>query len=1040
MILSDVSVRRPVVAAVFALLLVIVGLVGFLNLSVREYPDTDPPIVSVETRYTGANAGVIESRITQPLEQRLAGIEGIETISSNSRDGVSNINIEFRAGRDVDAAANDVRDRVSAGAADRPIDAFPPEVRKVDSDAQPIMFFAIMAPGWDKTKLGDYVQRVIIDRLSTIDGVAQVQAMGLAKPSMRVWLDADRLAALRLTPRDVENALRRQNVELPAGRIEARAQNLSLRVQRGFTTPEDFRGLVIGRGADGYQVRLGDVARIEEGPENPYSTFRYNGGTGVGLGIVRQSGANTLAVAQAAKDTIAELKKDLPPGIDIMVGMDSTLFIEQAIKGVWTTLAEAALLVTVVVFLFLGSARATIIPMVTVPICLLATCAVLWMTGYSINLLTLLACVLAIGLVVDDAIVVLENIYHRIEEGEQPLYAAYAGAKQVGFAVMATTLVVCAVFVPVMFLSGQTGLLFRELAVAMIVALACSGILALTLTPMMCSKLLKNSNRGWFTARIDRLMTRTENGYAGSLDQMLRRPLPVILAVVALIAVATFLFRGLDAELAPAEDAGIVQVRFNAPEGTSFAQADAYAGQMEKMLLPMVGKGPVRGMNARVPMSGGPTEDFNTGQIAMFMRHWDERSETSEDVARQVNAKLANLPSVRGNAVVMNRLARGNQPVSFVIAGNSYDELANARDRILDAARDNPGIVNLDADYVENKPQLVIEVDRQRAGDLGVSVDDVSQALQTMMGSRRVSTYVRDGEEYYVVLQAEAFNRNDEAGLSKVYVRSGTGVLVPLSNLVIARQAATARELGRFNKMRSITLNGGLSPGYSLGKALTFLEDEARRSPEVQAIGYRGQSQSFKQTGASIWVAFGLTVIVIYLLLAAQFESFIHPAVIISAVPLGVAGGIIGLALTGTTINLFSQIGIVMLVGLAVKNGILIVEYANQLRDQGKDIETAIREASARRLRPILMTSIATVAGAFPLALSHGAGAAARSSIGWVIVFGVSIATVITLYVVPILYRRLARGTQSPETISRKLRDLIASRGAAAGGAAQPAE
>lgn len=1029
MILSDLSVRRPVVAAVMALLLTIIGIVGFLSLSVREYPDTDPPIISVETSYVGANAGVIESRITQPLEQRLAGIEGIESISSISRDGASNINIEFRAGRDVDSAANDVRDRVSAGAADRPVDALPPQVRKVDSDAQPIIFFAVMAPGWDMTKLGDYVDRVIIDRLSTIDGVAQIQPMGLAKPAMRVWLNADRLAAYRLTPRDVETSLRRQNVELPAGRIEARAQNLSLRVQRGFSTPDDFRGLVIGRGQDGYLVRLGDVARVEEGPENPYSIYRFNGETGVGIGIVRQSGANTLAVAQAAKAVMAEIAKNLPAGVEIKVGNDSTQFIEQAISSVWHTLFEAALLVTVVVFLFLGSVRATIVPMITVPICLLATFAVLWIAGYSINLLTLLALVLAIGLVVDDAIVVLENIYHRVEGGEEPLYAAFAGARQVGFAVMATTLVVCAVFIPVMFLSGQTGLLFRELAVAMIAALSVSGFLALSLTPMMCSKILRNTKRGRLTAAIDRAMSRTEATYSSLLDRMLRRPLPVIVAIVLFLAGAALLFRGLDSELAPAEDTGTVQIRFNAPEGTSFAQANAYAREVEKAVLPMVGKGAVRGINARIPGNGGVSEDFNSGQLAIFLRHWDDRTESSQDVARKLNARVANLPAVRGNAVVGNRLARGGQPISFVIAGDSYADLAHARDRIIEAARDNPGIINLDADYIENKPQLLVQVDHQRAGDLGISVDDVSQALQTMMGSRRTSTYVRDGEEYYVMLQAEAFNREDEAALSKVYVRSASGALIPLSNLVVVQKAATARELGRFNKMRAITLNGGLAPGYSLGRALEFLEAEAKLSPEVRAVGYKGESLSFRQTGSSIWVAFGLTVIVIYLLLAAQFESFVHPAVIISAVPLGVAGGVIGLAVTGTSINLFSQIGIIMLVGLAVKNGILIVEYANQLRDMGKDIDTAIRDAAARRLRPILMTSIATVAGAVPLALSHGAGAASRASIGWVIVFGVSIATAITLFIVPMLYRRLARGTQSPETVTRKLRALMDSHG-----------
>jgi len=1028
MILSDLSVRRPVVAAVMTLLLTIVGVVGFLGLSVREYPDTDPPVVSVQTVYTGASAGVVESRITQPLEDRLAGVEGIETISSTSTDGRSDITIEFRPGRDVDSAANDVRDRVAAGASDRPADAFPPEVRKVDSDAQAIMFFAVLAPGWDRTQLGDYVNRVIIDRLSTIDGVAQIQPLGLARPAMRVWLNTDRLAAFRLTPKDVEAALRNQNVELPAGRIEARQQNLSLRVQRGFTTPADFRTLVIGRSPDGYLVRLGDVARVEEGPENPYSLYRYNGQTGVGLGIVRQSGANTLAVAQAAKAMMAELAKELPPGVTIEMGGDSSLFIDEAIKGVWHTLIEAALLVTAVIYLFLGNWRATLIPAVTVPICLLATCAVLWVLGYSINLLTLLALVLAIGLVVDDAIVVLENIYHRIEQGEPPLYAAYAGARQVGFAVVATTLVVCAVFVPMMFLSGQTGLLFRELAVALIAALAISGVLALSLAPMLCSKLLKHSERGRLTAAVDRLMDRCEAGYGRSLGWALRRPLPVVLGISAFLALAAWQFTGIDSELAPPEDTGAFQIRINAPEGTGFAQIDRYTAQIEAIVAPMVGKGAVRGMNARIPATGGVSEDFNTSNVAVFLRPWDERKLSAQDVAKRINAKLLDVAAVRGNATVTSRLSRGRgQPVNFVIAGASYEGLARARDQLLAAARDNPGLLNLDADYVETKPQLLIEVDRQRAGDLGVSVADISQALQTMMGSRRASTYVREGEEYYVVLQAEANNRDTEASLSSVYVRAGGGGVVPLSSVVQVRESATAQALGRFNKMRAITLQGGLAPGYSLGRALAFLEDKARTMPEIEAIGYRGESQGLKQTGGSIWLTFGLTILVIYLLLAAQFESFIHPAVIISAVPLAVAGGVVGLAVTGTSINLFSQIGIVMLVGLAAKNGILIVEYANQLRDEGIAVDVAIQQAAARRLRPILMTSIATVAGAVPLALSHGAGAGARSAIGVVIVFGVTIATAVTLYIVPMLFRWLAPHTSSPKTVARLLQAHVRS-------------
>ena len=1028
MILSDLSVRRPVVAAVVAVLMSIVGLVAFINIPVREYPDTDPPVVSISTTYTGASAQVIENRITQPLEDRLSGVEGIETIASRSMDGRSDITIEFRPGRSVDAAANDVRDRVSSARGDLPEDALPPEVRKVDADAQPIIFFFVRAPGWEPLKLGELVDRVVVDRLSTVDGVAQVSTPGLARPSMRVWLNPGRLAAYRLTPRDVETALRTQNVELPAGRIEATEQNVSLRVNRSFTTPVDFRSLVIGRAPDGYLVRLGDVARVEEGPENPYSAFRFNGEEGVGLGVVRQSGANTLEVARALKAEVEEIRKELPPGVELMTGSDTSLFIEQAIKGVYHTLIEAAVLVTVVIFLFLGSWRATFIPAVTVPICLIATFAALWILGYSINLLTLLALVLAIGLVVDDAIVVLENVHHRIEEGEPPLLAAFAGARQVGFAVIATTLVVCAVFVPVMFLAGQTGLLFRELAVAMIASVGISGFLALTLTPMLCSKLLRHTERSGLSARIEVQLDRFANGYANALNRIMARWVPFAVATVVMLGVCGFLFTRIDSELVPPEDAGVVDVRLTAPEGTSYAGLDRLVQQAEKLITPMVGKGPVRGMNARLPGGGGTgtSEDFNAANMVIFLRHWDERDQTSQDVVKQVNRKLAQLPGLRGNGVVRSSLGRGRgQPINVVIAGTNYADLAKARDRIIAAARDNPGIVNLDADYVETKPQMLIDVDRQGAGDMGVSVEDISQALQTLMGSRRVSTFVRDGEEYRVIVQADAPDRNSETRLDGVYVRARGGAIVPLSNLVHLRESATARELGRFNKLRAITLQGSVAPGYTLGAALTFLEDQARASPEVIAVGYRGESLSFKQTGGSIWLIFGVTVLVIYLLLAAQFESFIHPAIIISAVPLAGSGGGIGLGACGMTMNPYSQIGIVMLVGLAAKNGVLIIEYANQLRDQGISVEQAVREAAIRRLRPIVMTSLATVAGAVPLAIASGAGAGARSAIGVVIVFGVTLATCVTLFVVPLLYRWLAPYTSSPQTISRMLGALL---------------
>ncbi len=1020
--LSDISVKRPVFAAVMAILLTIVGIVGYLGLSVREYPDTDPPVVSVETTYTGAAASVVEARITQPIEEALSGIEGIETITSRSRDGSSNISIEFRPGRDIDSAANDVRDRVGSVTEDLPEEALAPEVRKVDADSNPILFLVVSRPGWTTLQLSDYVDRNLLDRFSTIDGVARVFVGGEARPSMRVWLDATKLAAFQLTPADVETALRTQNVELPAGRIESQQQNVTLRVDRPFASAQSFTRLVVGRGADGYLVRLGDVARVVEDAENPYSAFRMNGQSAVGLGIVRQSGANTLEVADSAKAVAAGLKNDLPEGMTITVGSDDSLFIGRAIEGVWHTLAEAAILVVLVIFLFLGSWRATLIPAITVPICLLGAFAVLWAFGFSINLLTLLALVLAIGLVVDDAIVVLENVYHRIEEGETPLVAAFKGTRQVGFAVISTTLVVCAVFVPICFLAGQTGLLFRELAVAMIGAVAFSGFLALSLTPMLCSKMLKKQERGRFTGWIDDQFQKLEGFYSKWLDRAILKPLIAVAVVVAFLGLAGLAFTMLQAELVPAEDQGVAQVQISAPEGTGYAQMDRYMLQTQAKLLPLIDQGAVRTIITRVPGGFGASDDFNSGMFIVFLKPWEEREQTTQDVAQQINRILVDEPAVRGNAQVRSALGRGRgQPIGFVLAGTTYEGLIAARDRIMAAAAQNPGIINLDSDYKETKPQLRIEVDTTRAGDLGVSVNDVSQALQTLLGSRRVSTYVDRGEEYRVIVQAEAAGRSTLSNLASIYVRSRDGGQVPLSNLVTTREVSGPRDLGRYNKLRAITLQGGIAPGYSLGQALTFLQEQAAQSPEVIAVGYRGESQAFVETGGSILLVFGLTILIVYLVLAAQFESFVHPGVIIMTVPLAVAGGMLGLFLFGKTLNLYSQIGIVMLVGLAAKNGILIVEFANQLRDEGKEIAEAIRLAAARRLRAILMTSIATAAGAVPLMIASGAGAAARQAIGVVIVFGVMLATLITLFLIPILYSRLAKWTGSPQAVGREL-------------------
>jgi multidrug efflux pump len=1023
-ILSDVSVKRPVFAAVVSLIIVLAGAVAFFSLPVREYPAIEPPIVSVEVAYPGAAASVVESRITQLVEDRIAGVEGIEMIRSRSRDGVADVTIEFSATRNVDDAANDIRDRVSGLADDLPDEVIPPEIRKVDVDSQPIMWMHLSGEERDPLWLADYADRILVDRFSSIDGVARVMVAGLSRPAMRIWLDRSKLAAYRLTPGDIEAALRAQNVELPAGRVEAETQNLTVRVARAYSRAEDFSALVISRGADGHLVRLGDVARVEVGPENPYSFFRSNGKPGVGIGIVRQSGANTLAVAEEVRSRIEETRKMLPAGVSIDISNDSSVFISAAIENVWKTLAEASLLVILVIYVFLGSARATLIPAVTVPICLIATFAVLWALGLSINLLTLLALVLAIGLVVDDAIVVLENIYYRIEHGETPLVAAYEGARQVAFAVVATTAVVCSVFVPIMFLAGNTGLLFRELAAAMIGAVAFSGFIALTLTPMLCSKMLKpetgaNRMTKWVDQRFDRLSA----AYDRALGRLLARPLLIGSISAAVVAGCVALATTLPSELAPLEDTGNIQVSVTAAEGTGYEQMVRYMEDLQARVLPLIGEdGPIRRMVVRAPGSWGTTEDFSNGRMVFFLKTWNERDQTTTEAAQMIQQKLEDYPGVRSFASGGQTIgSRGGRPIRFVIAGATFEELVRARDAIMDAAASYPGIENLEADYKETKPQLLVDIDTTRAGDLGVSVSEVGRTLETMMGSRRVTTYIDRGEEYRVILQAENKDRLTPQDLSNVYVRSRTGDVIPLSNLVTLRSFADAGELGHFNKLRAITLEGSVAPGYSLGEALNWLEAEASTLPEVAAIGYDGESRAFKQTGGAIWGVLGVTILLVFLVLAAQFESWVHPGVIVLTVPLAVGGGLLGLVVMGQSLNLYSQIGIVMLVGLAAKNGILIVEFANQLRDQGVAFDDAIRRAAVRRLRPVIMTSIATVAGAVPLMLASGAGAASRQAIGTVVVWGVSLATLLTLFVIPVFYRRLARGTGSPLAVSRKL-------------------
>ncbi|MEN5208442.1 efflux RND transporter permease subunit [Stenotrophomonas terrae] len=1030
--LSDLSIKRPVLAVVMSLLLLVLGVMSFNRLTLRELPAIDPPIVSVSVDYTGASAAVIESRVTQVLEDALAGIEGIDTINARSTNGRASVSIEFNANRDIEAAANDVRDAVSRVADRMPEEARPPEIAKVESDADPIIWFNMTSSTMDTLELSDYADRYVVDRFSSIDGVAQVRIGGRQRYAMRVWLDRDQLAARGLTVTEVETALRNENVELPAGRIESTDRDFTLRVERSYVAPADFASIPLGKGADGYVVRLGDVAKVELASSERRAYYRSNGEPGIGLGIVKTSTANALDVARDTRAEAERVAQTLPKGTQIFVAFDNTTFIEAAVERVYATLVEAMLLVLVVIWLFLGSLRAALIPAVTVPVCLVAAFIALFAFGFSINLFTLLALVLCIGLVVDDAIVVVENVQRRIDLGEPPLVAARRGTAQVAFAVIATTAVLVAVFLPVGFLEGNTGRLFRELAVALAAAVALSAFVALTLTPMMASKLLKPHSEQKVSRLhgfINRQLERLSAAYGRVLDRHVQRSWVFGLVMLGALGASWGLFKLIPSELAPAEDRGSFQVMIDGPEGAGFDYTVEQVQQVEKIVSRFVGADePIVRANPRVPGGWGNSEEMHTGRISVFLQPWRDRSEATSDVANELQKELNDLSGVRVRTMVGGGLVRSmGQPFQIVLGGPEYAEIAQWRDRLLQRMEAYPGLVGADSDYKETRPQMRVNIDRQRAADLGISVTDIGRALETMMGSRRVTTFVDNGEEYDVLVQAGREGRASPADLSAIQVRARSGELVPLSNLVTLSEVAEAGSLNRFNRLRSITISANVAPGHTLGEAIAWAKQVAAEElPEYAQIEWKGESREYQSAGSAVLLTFAMALLVVYLVLAAQFESFIHPLVIMLTVPLGVLGAFVGLYLSGGTLNLFSQIGIVMLVGLAAKNGILIVEFANQLRDEGRSVHQAIVESSMVRLRPILMTSIATVVGAIPLVVAGGPGSSSRATIGIVVIFGVSVSTFLSLFVVPAFYALLAPYTQSPETVANELNRLEA--------------
>jgi len=1023
-ILSDVSIKRPVFATVISLLIVVFGLAALLGLPVREYPDIDPPVVSISTDYTGAAAEVVDTQITQVIEGAISGIEGIRSIESSTEQGESRTSIEFSTDRDVDIAANDVRDAVSRVANQLPEEADPSVVRKADSDARPMMWVTLRSDVWDSAELSDFADRTLADRLSVLEGVADVFIGGERRYAIRVWLDRERLAARDITVAEVEAALRANNVELPAGSVDSSTRNFTVRAEGRVSTVEDFQRLVIRRNGNDL-LRLGEVANVQMGVESDVGRLRANGQTAIGMGIIRQSKANTVAVSDAVQAELENIRETLPPEVTIAESYDESIFIRASIKEVVITLAIAVSLVILVIFLFLRSWRATLIPAVTIPVAVIGAFIGLGFLGFSINVLTLLAVILAIGLVVDDAIVMLENIQRRIDNGEPPLLASYRGAKQVAFAVIATTLTLVAVFVPISFMGGNIGRLFAEFGFTLAAAVVVSSLVALTLAPMLCSKWLRHSpetaegHRLW--AASEKVLDGLTHGYQRLLRFSLNQPGLLLGLGLAGMILAAVVFPQLPQELAPTEDRGIIIMPASAPRGSTVEFTDHYVRQAEAELLPYLESGVA---NRLLSIVGFRDEEDNAFMI-MGLVPWEERSTKQQQITSELRGKLSQISGIRIVAVNPPGLGqRGfNQAVQFVVAGPDYESVQAWSDELVERAKDNPNLLNLETDFELTRPELRVSIDRERAADLDITVEDVGLTLQTMLASRQVTTYLDRGREYDVIVQAADAERATPADLGQIYLRPREGgTLIPMQALVSVKETGANPDLRRIDRLPAVVISASLADGYDLGSALTYLNNLAVDNlPPEARVSYQGLSREFQESSAAIYLTFGLAFVIVFLVLAAQFESWIHPLIIMLSVPLAVTGALLALWWSGISLNIYSQIGIIMLLGLMAKNGILIVEFANQLRDRGYAVKDAILEGASLRFRPVLMTTISTVFGAVPLVIATGAGAESRAAIGVVILGGLVFATTLTLFIIPVLYNLLAGFAKSANAVEKEL-------------------
>jgi len=1013
--LAEISIRRPVFATVLSLLVLLVGAVSFTRLSVREYPKIDEPVVTVSVNYAGASAEVIESQVTKPLEDSIAGIDAVDVITSISRAERSQISVRFRLEKDADNAAAEVRDRTARVRNRLPDAVDEPVIAKVEADAFPVMWLAFSSETKTPVEINDLLNRIVRPRLQTVTGVADVPIYGERRYAMRVWLDPQRMAGYRLTTQDIEDAIRRNNLELPAGRIESQQREFSVTSQTNLVQPAQF-GEIVVRTVNGFPVRLSDVARVEESAASDRSRVRLNGRDAISVGVIRQATANPLELSEGVRAMLPTLRADLPADVRVDIANDNSRFIDRSVKSVYATIAEAVVLVALVIFVFLRTLRASVIPIVTIPVSLIGSFALMQLAGFSINTLTLLALVLAIGLVVDDAIVMLENIYRHIEEGLDPFSAAIKGAREIGFAIVAMTMTLVAVYAPLAFTPGRTGRLFVEFALALAGAVLVSGFVALTLSPMMCSLLLRhNPQPNWFDRSMERWLTALSDAYGRLLrwvvtarwqGSALLQARWIVVGVMLLSALGLWMvYPTMKQELSPLEDRGTILASITAPDGATLEYTNRYALELEK-----IGRDYPE-FDRIFANIGNPM--VSQGSVVYRTVDWEDRQRSTLQLARELQPRLASLPGVSAFPITPPSLGQGfrSRPLNYVIqTSDSYENLNAAVERFLAEIARNPGIVSPDVDLRLNKPELRIDVNRERAADLGVSVEVVAKAIETMLGGRAVTRYKRDAEQYDVIVQTQPSGRTTPEDIDGIHVRGRGDALIPLSSLVTVRESVSPRELNHFGQRRSATITANLSPDYSLGEALRFMDATAAK---VLQPGYttelNGTSREFRSSQGALGVVFLLALVFIFLVLAAQFESFIDPLVIMLSVPLSMIGALLALKWSGGSLNVYSQIGLITLVGLITKHGILIVEFTNQLREQGLEMVDALVKASAQRLRPILMTTGAMVLGAVPLALAQGAGAETRTQIGWVIVGGMSLGTLLTIFVVPTMYSLFAR-------------------------------